>query len=636
MAVALSSWFWASATHIMGGEFYYEYLAKDSFRFTFVYYIDCVHGNAGAISDDKTAFFGFFNAKTKDLIKTVEVTRSDPERVSKLNYLCIQPPSNACVDKYLYTFEDKISIGSDGLVVTFQRCCRNSTITNLIDPLSTGMTIFAEIPAVVEVNSNPVFKDNPPNFLCNDAKLIFDHSAFDKDGDSLVYDLYIPFLGASNTIPRPTTPDAPHYQNVVYKTAYHLGDLMGGTEKLKIDSKTGILTVKPDAEGQYVVGIRVSEYRNGVKIGETLRDYQFNVLQCNFTLEADFKIPETICMDSILFLKNTSQNANSYHWTITNPTQGCDTSVEDSPEISFSQSGVYQIKLVAKNLNCIDSITQNITIKSRKTLYADFDITPDTICLGDTAFITKMGTETPDWFWDVGYGEMHNFNFKRFVPDETGERNITLKIVDSVYCLSEDSITKKLFIQPIDTFEFDFDFEVINTCDSTGIFLNKKDDFKENWNWNISGFQDNYENFGSVFLENLTAGKIYDVSLIAKDSRTAGHCFFYKPKTNQIKWEIEKFEFEPTTYNVFTPNQDYSNDCYFFGNDSFECVKAVIWIYNRWGELMFTNEKNDFDCWDGKYNGKICASGTYFGIIKYFKGEEEIDNRSVTITLIGD
>lgn len=67
-----------------------------------------------------------------------------------------------------------------------------------------------------------------------------------------------------------------------------------------------------------------------------------------------------------------------------------------------------------------------------------------------------------------------------------------------------------------------------------------------------------------------------------------------------------------TPPNVFTPNQDGSNDQFFVNVDFGEQFTAII--INRWGNVMAELEGID-DGWDGKVNGKDAEEGVYF--VKY-------------------
>jgi gliding motility-associated-like protein len=73
--------------------------------------------------------------------------------------------------------------------------------------------------------------------------------------------------------------------------------------------------------------------------------------------------------------------------------------------------------------------------------------------------------------------------------------------------------------------------------------------------------------------------------------------------------------------NVFTPNADGINDVLRFTT----CNKIInTTIYNRWGNLVFNTENQNYS-WDGKTtSGEPCIDGTYFYIIqteeKTYKG----------------
>lgn len=91
--------------------------------------------------------------------------------------------------------------------------------------------------------------------------------------------------------------------------------------------------------------------------------------------------------------------------------------------------------------------------------------------------------------------------------------------------------------------------------------------------------------------------------------------------------------------NVFTPgNKDGKNDA--FDIDIEGWTQYDLYIYNRWGNLVFEGHedgfKNDGINWDGKNknDGSDCAEGVYFVIFKYkliTSAQEEVYHGTVTL-----
>ena len=70
-------------------------------------------------------------------------------------------------------------------------------------------------------------------------------------------------------------------------------------------------------------------------------------------------------------------------------------------------------------------------------------------------------------------------------------------------------------------------------------------------------------------------------------------------------------------YNGFTPNGDGLNDFWIIDNiEKFPNNK--VYIFNRWGNKIFqtTEYNNTNNLWDGKLNGQLVPSGTYFYVIE--------------------
>lgn len=130
-------------------------------------------------------------------------------------------------------------------------------------------------------NSNPVFILFPPLFLCVGQPFTFDHSAIDAEGDSLYYSFYTPYNGDNGVGPLDPTYSAntANFTPIVWQPGYSATNPLGGPP-LNLNSSTGLLTGTPTMIGQYVVGVVVKEYRNGNYVSQTLRDFQFNIVNC--------------------------------------------------------------------------------------------------------------------------------------------------------------------------------------------------------------------------------------------------------------------------------------------------------------------------------------------------------------------
>ncbi len=75
---------------------------------------------------------------------------------------------------------------------------------------------------------------------------------------------------------------------------------------------------------------------------------------------------------------------------------------------------------------------------------------------------------------------------------------------------------------------------------------------------------------------------------------------------------IETKEESNFNANLFTPNGDEKNDL--FKINVAKYCNYTFSILNRWGNIIFTTNTGNF--WDGKYNGNLCSSGTYFYLIE--------------------
>lgn len=485
-----------SATHIVGGELVYNQKTPGEYQITLRLFIDCVNGEKNAIAADSIAYIGFYNAITHQLIDVDTIKRGAPRRVEELHYNCVTFTSNACVDEYLYTYTKKISLDDTAIIISYQRCCRNHTISNIVNPGNTGSTYFTVIPPQksTPVNSSPSFKKLPPNFLCTNAPLVFDHSAIDPDQDSLVYSLIIPYAGASTTVPQPKTPSKPPYSPIVLKPAFSTDNFMNNASPMWIDSFSGELRVFPDQTGQFVVGILVEEFREGKKIGETHRDYQFNVQDCVFDVQSYFTNTALSCSDTVKFNNLSSPNA-MYHWDFGDTSIQNDTSNLRYAQWFYKQPGNYKVTLTVTKTECADTFYNWIKVLRADSVLAKFEVPNKIACDLLTITPVQKSTPTPYRQWDMGDGTgvFTNLDPTTYSYSMPGTYIVRLRVTDSTKCnISDEYVdTIRVYQTPKSAFKADTIFcsnqiHISNFSVGSGTFT---------WEWNDSAFVSTQDTF---------------------------------------------------------------------------------------------------------------------------------------------
>lgn len=266
------------ATHIVGGSISYEYLGNNEYNITLEVLRDCYNGNPAAFFDDpaKLGIFDSNNILVDSFSIPFNVLSNDTISFNPSN-VCVFPPS-ICVHKAVYEQTIILPNNTESFTIAYQRCCRSFILTNLVDPLDTGMTFHTSIDPANN-NTAPQFNSDFPFAVFAGTPFIYDASAFDPDGDSLVYELVAPFIGATPEIPQPTTPSPPPYDPVAYLLPiYSVSNMLGGNYPLTIDSLNGEMSAIPSTLGVFQIAYAVKEYRNGSLISTTYREFAFVVI----------------------------------------------------------------------------------------------------------------------------------------------------------------------------------------------------------------------------------------------------------------------------------------------------------------------------------------------------------------------
>ena len=163
-----------------------------------------------------------------------------------------------------YSGTTTLANNANGYYANARECCRN-----LSNNMNTGAIIYNCLipdPFITRGNSNPKFIEYYDNYnMAINVNKQLDFSCSDSDGDSLVYSLMQSFgtVGSGGGKPYTQTP---------WNPGYNVANVIGPGSPCTINSSTGIVTTKPAALGNYVIAVKCEEFRNGIKIGEVIRD----------------------------------------------------------------------------------------------------------------------------------------------------------------------------------------------------------------------------------------------------------------------------------------------------------------------------------------------------------------------------
>lgn len=457
------------ASHIIGGEMITTCAGDSTYTVKLILYRDCTSTTGfddpicvGLFEDGE--FNTTFNLYTPD-ITDIEIISPDP---------CLDIPPGLCVQQAIYEGTITLPSSTKSYDIIYQRCCRNAGIINIISPDGTGATYWSHIPAVAtnDCNSSPYFNNYPPTALCVGSPINFDHSATDPDGDSLAYRFITPYQGGDDVFATqpcpPTGPD--ELLEVNWESGYDALTPIDADPLLAIDPITGLLTGTATAEGRYVVGIAVDEFRDGVLLSTHYRDFQFNIQICEPSVSAGIELGDDFvevgtgeflsCTDLSVHFENTSSGASSYYWDFGDPTSTTDNSTLVSPNYTYPDTGTYYVTLISNpGFDCAD--TAIITVNLYYSLNADFDFTA--FCSGEPVeffdqSVSEHAGDIVSWDWSFDDGDTETDQNPEHAYDEGGTYDVMLVVTTESGCTDTITIPVALLSGP------DADFDVDDVC----------------------------------------------------------------------------------------------------------------------------------------------------------------------------
>ncbi len=610
----IASFTGSRATHIVGGDFELTYSLKGyNYDLRLNLYFDAISGNEELLAEN-VLIVGIYSKTTNALISTHSL-----EKVSDNEFIPYQNPD--CQVQELVTriirYRKAIALSPNeynepgGYYVMWDRCCRNEFITNISDPLSTGMIFYMEFPPVVENdtvllrNDSPVFAPPFAEYACVGQSFQYDFSATDADGDSLAYRMNDPWTGEYNLWFDPGPHPAP-YDVVDWLSGYNANNAIDGSPTLSIDPETGQLSVTPTQQGLFVFSVSVDEYRDGVKIGSVKRDYQLLVRPpCDPNIAP-----------SVLF----------YHEDGSLYAEGDTVFVDGNDDFEY-------------DLKFTDSLTENDDFIILQLTTSALNYTPNLMSVSNSigAINANGDTTTSKVSWNPcsdSEGEVWKTSF--LLTDD----GCPLPLTDTVEVwwvvtpadnndpfvytsLSDDTISLEVW--------HDTTFVVYGEdIDNHDIVLEG-----EGIGYN---FGDKNMSFATVSGQGMVSSQFYmyvDCAMLEQEYFAMrfkvddNWCNAPNDSSTQVVVRVFETPFVPQPFeaiNVFTPNGDGINDCFelpTLPEEKCDGEFVAIEIYNRWGSRVYSSDQRNFS-----WKGEGVNTGIYYYYIQYenneFKGWVQI------------
>ncbi|MEY2924569.1 MAG: hypothetical protein RLZZ337_1117 [Bacteroidota bacterium] len=368
----------------------------------------------------------------------------------------------------------------------------------------------------------------------------------------------------------------------------------------------------------------------------------------------NIKFSDTVmCMNGNLFyfdhLNNDATATNT--WTFGDGASANGRNVSHS----YGSPGIYPIFLtVLDTAKCYDEYRDTVeVIPQPDNRYIGLD---SNYCQGEAS-----ATLVPTISGGTFFGDNVDPSSGQFNPNTLGKNTISYAVNENG---CKDTFTRATTVNPLPVFELGSDTSI---CSGTSaIFSVDKGNSAVSWSNGASDSFTTISSAGLIWAQKSELGCTYRDSLrvsvinapsafIGNDSTLCGggtvevdvriaegeyvwndgytegeriideSGYFKVVVTNKCGVDSADINLEILSYacdifipNAFSPNADNLNDVF---RPSGVVQLKEMQIFNRWGELLYTQEGPDL-AWDGTYNGERVMQGYYYYLIRYLFPED--------------
>lgn len=610
------------ASHIVGGEFEFIFSGRGYiYNVNMNMYYDELNAEIGLLDEDLDILISVFDKKNNISVRVIKLTRISKDFINYSNNGC-NDPRILLTRKLFYTGTvDMTGLNApEGYYMVWERCCRNENTLNIVHYDGAGYDIagqvfYLELPPVSVlgkrfINSSPIFGTVESQYFCRDVFSYINFKGIDLDGDSLVYRMVNPLKGHSTAYdPQPTFPQSAPYDSIDFLPGYFPTNAIRGNPRLRINKNTGVLSVNPSELGLFAFAVACEEYRDGVKIGEVRRDFQFYVQDCPKTYPPSVGLNNGSLgtggsnkVDTIVVKLNKDTCYSIY----VSDSSASFFNLPDAITIFYGETNLPKSVLAFSpdNVTLIPS-ADTTTLKMCFSTCDKVLIERDSIYFLDIVVKDGDASTCPrrtDTLRTYVYVDVDETNSKPIIgttllPETTLNAYPDSLISFYVYGLDEEAFDLKVILA--DGYRFNLnDYRMLFTkvyegTDSIAYLFNWKPtclDLQTRIEYNIDF-------------------KLKDRSCISSHSVSTRVTL----KLQDVDTGLQNL----SPANLITPNADNLNDCFTLPNlpaDNCTYIFQDVEIYNRWGARVFMSSNRDFswcpaDFSDGVYYYYINLTG---------------------------
>ncbi|MGN7890277.1 gliding motility-associated C-terminal domain-containing protein [Dyadobacter sp. 22481] len=254
------------ATHFRAGEITARRLSltTPTYEIKLTGYFDII-GGKDAADRQNSVIFTINNAAGTGTPDFIEAPRILP---------FVDIGNNTTQNTYIaiYTFR-----GVGAYRISMEVDARNDNILNLSPKPTRALNFYVsttlEINAAFGLNRTPVLRNAPIDIAAVGQRYIHNPAAFDADGDSIAYRMYVPQQGGTNGAGVNLGYEAPNLTTPPGQTETGASPATFGINRITGD----IIWDAPVTKGYYNIAFIVEEWRDGALIGQIVRDMQIIV-----------------------------------------------------------------------------------------------------------------------------------------------------------------------------------------------------------------------------------------------------------------------------------------------------------------------------------------------------------------------